>query len=478
MTIEQRTKRIFDLLMASFLLLVFAPLLLAVTLMILVFEGRPVFYISRRFVSPGKTIPVIKFRTMVRDAKSPKYRLPERFMRDGYLDIPRTCEVYTPLGRFLERTQIVELPQMLNVIFHGMSLIGNRPLPADNVKLLRKHPAWSRRFESPAGVTGIAQVIGKLQLTPQQRLHFENAYSDLYRRGGVLACDVRIFLATVKVILFSRGLQLQDAYALMKTTEIEVPNHAATPPRNILVLGASSAIGGEIAAAFAPGNNLLLVGRNEVKLEDAAQRCILARANRVVRFPADLSGSNTEVIRAATKWDVDLIINAASATSRLLDTDVDIDAFSQYVAVDLLAPIELIRALLSACGDRVVNVVYVSTILAVVRSPRRVIYSSLKVLHERALQKLAGARPRMRLMVVRVATVIPADRRSRQAEKLGMAVRRSFDRGRHVLLFGTTGRLLRLLYYTQPLVFGLVVELRRKVRIQGRPASAAVQEWM
>jgi lipopolysaccharide/colanic/teichoic acid biosynthesis glycosyltransferase len=127
-------KRGLDILLAASILLVSSPVLALVALLILLLEGRPVIYVSRRQVSAGRTIPVYKFRTMVRDATSRKYRLKERFMRDGFLDIPRSCEVYTPIGRVLERLQIVELPQMVNVLFHGMSLIGNRPLPAENVR--------------------------------------------------------------------------------------------------------------------------------------------------------------------------------------------------------------------------------------------------------------------------------------------------------------------------------------------------------
>jgi lipopolysaccharide/colanic/teichoic acid biosynthesis glycosyltransferase len=184
----------------------------------MVLEGRPIFYVSRRCVAPDRTIPILKFRTMVRDAKSPKYRLQERFMRDGFLDIPRTCDVYTPIGRILERLQIVELPQTLNVLFHGMSLIGNRPLPPENVRLLRQHPGWSERFDSPAGITGIAQVVGKMWLSPRHRLDLEAGYSRTYQNGNILKCDALILLATVRFILTSKGLSPAKAYALVGMT--------------------------------------------------------------------------------------------------------------------------------------------------------------------------------------------------------------------------------------------------------------------
>ena len=120
MTYPQICKRLIDIILASIILVLTLPVTISVAILCLVLQGWPIFYISRRCVSPDRTIPVFKFRTMVRDATSPKYRLAERYMRDGYLDIPLSCEVYTPLGRLLERMQIVELPQMLNVLFHGM----------------------------------------------------------------------------------------------------------------------------------------------------------------------------------------------------------------------------------------------------------------------------------------------------------------------------------------------------------------------
>ena len=211
----QIAKRIIDVTLATLILLVSLPALAIAALLILVLEGRPVFYISRRMVGLDRSVRIIKFRTMVRDAKSPKYRLNERFMRDGYLDIPRTCEVYTPIGRFLERIQLVEVPQMLSVLFDGMSLIGNRPLPQENVRLLKKYRGWEQRFDSPAGISGIAQVVGKLKLDPADRLALECAYSDVYHSGNIVRCDILILLYTVKFILTSNGLTPEQAFRML-----------------------------------------------------------------------------------------------------------------------------------------------------------------------------------------------------------------------------------------------------------------------
>ena len=215
MTYHQTAKRALDIIAAAGLLIVISPLLVLVALLILLFEGRPILYRSVRYVSPTRGVNVVKFRTMIRDATNPRHRLYERFMRDGYLDIPLSCEVFTPIGRILERLQIVELPQVFNIIFSGMTFVGNRPLPRVNLQLLSKFPAWEKRFASPSGITGISQIVGKYSLQPHERLALEVAYSDVYRSGNVLKCDAFIALATLKFILLGKGTTRDDAWRIL-----------------------------------------------------------------------------------------------------------------------------------------------------------------------------------------------------------------------------------------------------------------------
>ncbi len=209
-------KRVTDVLAALVLLSLLSPILILIATIVFVLEGYPIFYVSRRYVSLDQSVPILKFRTMVKDATSPKYRLRERFMRDGYLDIPRDCEVYTPIGRFLERSELVELLQLFNVLFHGMSLAGNRPLPRDNIELLKQFKGWEARFDSPAGLTGLSQVVGKLNQTPAERLEMESLYSSIYKSksGNILLCDLFIFYYTVRLLLFGKYLPIDDARRL------------------------------------------------------------------------------------------------------------------------------------------------------------------------------------------------------------------------------------------------------------------------
>ena len=212
-------KRVLDVLGASVLLIGLFPIIITIPFLIFIVEGYPVFYISKRFISLTNCVSVLKYRTMVRGATSPKYRLRERFMRSGYLDIPLSCEVYTPLGRILERTQLVEILQLFNVLLHGMSLIGNRPLPMDNIKLLQNFKGWEHRFDSPAGLTGITQVVGKHNQTPEQRLELECMYSKLYKSetANIFRCDIWIAFYTVRMLLTGRTLSIEGAKQLIRS---------------------------------------------------------------------------------------------------------------------------------------------------------------------------------------------------------------------------------------------------------------------
>ena len=196
------TKRLEDIFFAIIILFVFAPAIIIVSFLLLIIEGWPVFYISKRMIKKDKEIKVIKFRTMVKDAKSKKYNI-SQYMREGYLDVPLSSNVFTKIGRFLEKTQFVEIPQVIHVLFGQLSFIGNRPLPKENIDLLKKRfpKNWYKRFDSPCGMTGISQVVGKFNLNSEQRLELESLYGKVFLKGNVLKADAYIFFSTIILIL-------------------------------------------------------------------------------------------------------------------------------------------------------------------------------------------------------------------------------------------------------------------------------------
>jgi lipopolysaccharide/colanic/teichoic acid biosynthesis glycosyltransferase len=202
-------KKFEDIIFSISTLIIFLPIIIIVIILSFFIQGRPIFYISERIVGLQKKIHIIKFRTMIKDAKDPKWGLEEKYMRDGYLDVPIYSEVYTPFGRLLEKTQLVEILQVFHVFLNRMSFVGNRPLPEKNVELLKKKfpDTWQERFKSPAGMTGITQVAGKFNLTSKQRLELESLYSKVYQKGNVLKADAYIFFSTIILLL------LKDASA-------------------------------------------------------------------------------------------------------------------------------------------------------------------------------------------------------------------------------------------------------------------------
>ncbi len=202
-------KKVEDIVFSLSILIIFLPIIIVIIILSFFIQGRPIFYISERIVGLQKKIHIIKFRTMVKDAKNPKWGLEEKYMRDGYLDVPIYSEVYTPFGRLLEKTQLVEILQVFHVLLNHMSFVGNRPLPKNNVELLKKKfpDMWQERFKSPAGMTGITQVAGKFNLTSKQRLELESLYSKVYQKGNVLKADAYIFFSTIILLL------LKDASA-------------------------------------------------------------------------------------------------------------------------------------------------------------------------------------------------------------------------------------------------------------------------
>lgn len=202
-------KKVEDIIFSLSTLIVFLPIIIIIIILSFFIQGRPIFYVSERLVGLQKKIRIVKFRTMVKDALDPKWKLEEKYMKDGYLDVPISSKVYTPFGRLIEKTQLVEILQVFHVLFNRMSFVGNRPLPEKNVELLKKKfpDTWQERFKSPAGMTGITQVAGKFNLTSEQRLELESLYSKVYQEGNILKADAYIFFSTIILLL------LKDASA-------------------------------------------------------------------------------------------------------------------------------------------------------------------------------------------------------------------------------------------------------------------------
>jgi exopolysaccharide biosynthesis polyprenyl glycosylphosphotransferase len=192
---EMAQKRVFDLLVGTVLLILLSPVLLIISVLVLITSGWPVFFVQDRTGKDGTTFRMLKFRTMYRDAE--RGTGPVRAIKDD----PRR----TPFGRFLRRTSLDELPQLINVLRGEMSLVGPRPEMAPIAHdFIETMPWYQYRHRIRPGITGWAQAHGlRGDTSISSRVDFDNWYIEHWS----LALDVRILLRTLKEL--SRG---ENAY--------------------------------------------------------------------------------------------------------------------------------------------------------------------------------------------------------------------------------------------------------------------------
>lgn len=232
---------------------------------------------------------------------------------------------------------------------------------------------------------------------------------------------------------------------------------------NILILGASSQIGCELALCFSQGNDLILLGRNIENLNSVANKCIEAGARKIDLLAQDLVADADDLIRKLASMEIDLVINLVSATSRVKDSELLPSQLEAYLKSDLLVPVRLIQYL-AETAIKPLKVIFISSVLASVRSPDRLLYGSLKSLQEMCLSKLLDKRKGNELLVVKVGKVIPHEQSSDKAKLLAAAIYEAHRNRCEVLNYGWTGRIYFWLFNFQPLLFTLIVQLQRIIR--------------
>ena len=180
-------KRTFDVVSAGALFLLISPLML-ITAIAIKTDGGPVFYKQRRLTQDGKEFDVLKFRSMRVDAE-----------KDGVarLSTGDNDDRITKVGRFIRKVRIDELPQLLNIIGGSMSVVGPRPeRPEIASQYVKEMPEFSLRLQAKAGLTGYAQVYGKYNTTPYDKLQMDL----MYISNPSFWEDLRIIFATIKIL--------------------------------------------------------------------------------------------------------------------------------------------------------------------------------------------------------------------------------------------------------------------------------------
>lgn len=194
-------KRCFDILVSSVLILIFSPVLIFTTLAVKFGSKGPIFFVQKRLGQNGRIINFIKFRSMYTDWSG---RLPENAKLDssttGHLlklvDDPRV----TPIGKWIRKFSIDELPQLFNVLDGSMSLVGPRPLM---LHMLEPYPKFSRaRHLVKPGITGLWQIRDRSRSSNAcYMIHHDLEYVSTYR----FLTDIKILLETIPAVLSTKG---------------------------------------------------------------------------------------------------------------------------------------------------------------------------------------------------------------------------------------------------------------------------------
>lgn len=181
-------KRAMDIVFSAAALIVLSPLMVITAIAIKVCDGGPVFYRQNRLTQGGRVFSILKFRSMRVDAE-----------KDGVARLAgENDDRITPVGHFIRAVRFDELPQLLNILKGDMSIVGPRPeRPELTEEYAAAFPDFKLRLNVKAGLTGYAQVHGKYNTPPKEKLIMDMAYIE----NPSILNDLEIMFATVKILL-------------------------------------------------------------------------------------------------------------------------------------------------------------------------------------------------------------------------------------------------------------------------------------
>lgn len=210
LSIEQRfIKRAMDIAVSLVALVVLSPLLLVCAIAIKCCDRGPVIYRQRRATRGGRIFEIYKFRTMRVCADTEKQH-----------SATRDDERITPVGRVLRKCRVDELPQLINILKGDMSLVGPRPEMLENVtQYTRDVPEFSYRLKVKAGLTGFAQIEGKYNTSPKDKMIMDLLYIERYS----IWLDVKLMLRTLTVFFKADSTEAFDEARREETKEISEP---------------------------------------------------------------------------------------------------------------------------------------------------------------------------------------------------------------------------------------------------------------
>lgn len=180
-------KRIFDIIFSLILLIITSPIMLITAILIKSYDGGPVFYKQVRVTRSDREFKIIKFRSMVVDAE-----------KDGRARLATEHDDrITPIGRIIRKVRIDEIPQLFNVLSGSMSFVGPRPERPEIIdKYVEVMPEFKFRTKVKAGLTGYAQIYGKYNTRPHDKLKLDLYYIENFS----VWLDLKLIIQTVKIV--------------------------------------------------------------------------------------------------------------------------------------------------------------------------------------------------------------------------------------------------------------------------------------
>lgn len=195
------TKRMLDIALSLIALIIASPLMLLTALAIKLEDGGPVLYKQTRLTENGRTFEILKFRSMRVNAESDGVARLSTGEKDARI---------TRVGRIIRSCRIDELPQLLNVLKGDMSIVGPRPERPEIAKQYEEElPEFNLRLQAKAGLTGYAQVYGKYNSTPYDKLQMDL----MYLAKPSIGEDLKIMMATVRILFMPDSTEgVKDEY--------------------------------------------------------------------------------------------------------------------------------------------------------------------------------------------------------------------------------------------------------------------------
>lgn len=188
-------KRLVDIVVSAAMLLITWPIMLVIVIGIKAYDRGPALYKQTRLTKDGRIFEMLKFRSMKMDAE-----------KDGVarLSTGKKDDRVTPIGKFIRSYRLDELPQLLNILRGDMTLVGPRPERPEIAEKYEKNiPAFRMRLQVKAGLTGYAQIYGRYNSEPYDKLQMDLMYINRMS----LAEDIRLMLATIKILFIKESTE-------------------------------------------------------------------------------------------------------------------------------------------------------------------------------------------------------------------------------------------------------------------------------